>query len=257
MNYDPTNALTGEARFLTQASKAPRLPWHKFVTAMDWKQGEHVLVIAKTGAGKTVLVNALALTRPYVVVVVTKPQDSSALWLKDHHDFRVARTWDETRARFLRNRRHGRFLLWPDASDFDSKDEQRRVIHEAFVAAWEERNWTVCVDEAQYVHDHLRLGPDLAQLFLQGRSLGISLVASSQRPFNLGREAISQSTHLLFLRSTDVADLNRIEEVVGRANAELIRELVPNLELHQVLYVNTLTGEAFRTRVPSGSAPTT
>jgi len=240
---------------MAQAAKAPRVPWRKFLEMMEFKPGQHSLIIARSGSGKTVLVQALAMTRPWSVVVVTKPADSSTEWLRDTQGFKVARTWADTEAGFFRNRRHGHWILWPSATSFDSKDHQRAVLHDAFVSVWEERNWSLALDEAQLIHQHLSLGPDLAQMFLQGRSLGISLIASSQRPFNLGREAATQAVHFFFLRSTDTADLDRLQEIVGRTNAEMVYEIVPKLDKHEFLYLNVETGVTLRSRVPADLAP--
>jgi hypothetical protein len=222
---------------------------------MAWRNGEHCLVVARTGSGKTVLVNNLMLTRPWAAVIVTKPEDDSAMWLKDHHGFRIARTWDDTYPTVWERERHNRWLIWPDSTGFDSRATQAITVRGAMAGAWHDRGWALGVDEAQYVADRLGLRDELAQLFLQARSLKVSVVAASQRPRNLGVEALTQSTHLFFLKSHDDYDLGRIEEIVGSRNAELIELLMPTLDDHEFLYLNTVTGEAYRSRVPADLAP--
>jgi hypothetical protein len=86
---------------------------------------------------------------------------------------------------------------------------------------------------------------------LQSRSLGISLVASTQRPAWVPRELYTSATHLFFWRTNDETDLKSLSGI-GFRSARLISEIVANLDQYETLYINTRTGRMCRTKVPKG-----
>lgn len=142
-----------------------------------------------------------------------------------------------------------RRVLWPDATNIDSVDLQRRVFSDAFEKIYREGGWCVAVDELWFFVNILKLERYVKMYLLQARSLGISFVAATQRPVSVPVEVYDQSTHLFFWRDNDRRNLDRLSEINSRSSA-LVRELVANLERYQVLYVNTRTGEMYRTKAP-------
>src|SRR5690606_28106209 len=92
-----------------------------------------------------------------------------------------------------------------------------------------------------YLNNDLRLEPLLKLIWQQGRSIGLSLVATTQRPVNVPLFMYDQSTHLFFFRDNDEANLRRIGGI-GWLNARQIRETVAKIPKHYFLYVNTRDG---------------
>ncbi len=129
------------------------------------------------------------------------------------------------------------------------KQTQREVFHDAFGKIYREGNWTVALDETWWIDNELGLGSDIKVFLLQARSLGISLLAATQRPAWVPRELYTSCTHLMFWRTNDETDLRSISGI-GWRSSELIKDAVANLDLFQVLYVNTRTGEMARTKSP-------
>src|SRR5579864_1448764 len=64
---------------LVASSLVPMVDWSSFMQGFKWKQGEHVLMVAPTGMGKTVLNKQLLRYREqrkgYICVLATKPVD--------------------------------------------------------------------------------------------------------------------------------------------------------------------------------------
>lgn len=230
-------------RYARLSTDAPRVPWHDFISTLDWRQGEHFGLIGPTGQGKTNMLINLLPQRQYVTVIATKPRDDTMDALAVH-GYHVMHTW-----RNLSARKYPRRILWPDASSLDSDEVQKTVFHDAFIRIYRSGGWTIAIDELWYIVNVLNLGKDVKTFLLQGRSLGISLIMATQRPAWVPLEVYDQSTHLMFWRDNDESNLRRISGISYRS-AGLLRGIIPDLEAHQVLYVNTRTGYMARTRPP-------
>ena len=146
-------------------------------------------------------------------------------------------------------KQHPRRVLWPDAGRLDSVAQQKLVFHDAFERIYREGGWTVAIDELWYVDNVLKLEMDVKLYLLQARALGISLLVATQRPAWVPLEVYDQSTHLFFWRDNDETNLKRLSGISYRS-ADLIRQIVADLERYQVLYINTRTGQMVRTRAP-------
>lgn len=236
------DATRRAARFSVEA---PRVPWDRFATEYlgAWKAGEHFALIGPTGQGKTTMLMNLLPYRPYVVVFATKPRDASM------DEFIRAgyvkwRKWRSEPAREIPRR-----VLWPDATKLDSETTQREVFHDAMAKIYVEGGWTLAIDETWYMIQTLKMEREIKTYLLQARALGISLVCATQRPAFVPLEIYDQSTHLMFWRDNDESNLKRLSGISWRS-ADLIRSVVADLERHQVLYINTRTGEMLRTRCP-------
>lgn len=237
---------TVDTRLLARfATEAPRVPWDTFIAErLQWRHGEHFALIGPTGQGKTTMLMHLLPLHPYVVVLATKPRDATMEALVASGYMRMEK-WQSLDPRYYPRR-----VLWPNASRLDSATYQKRVFQDALGKIYREGGWTVAVDETWYVANTLKMGHELKMYLLQSRSLGISLVCASQRPAYIPLEIYDQSSHLMFWRDNDEQNLKRISGISWRS-ADLVRNIVANLERHQVLYVNVRTGEMLRTRCPA------
>lgn len=245
----PATFRSGEPRVSNldalKATEAPRVEWSLFLREeLRWLPGEHFALIGPTGQGKTTMELNLLPLHPYVTVFATKPRDETMDHLL-HSGYVKFERWHSVDPKQFPRR-----VLWPNAKSIDSTDTQSAVFHHAFGAIYREGGWTVALDELWYINNILKLGMDVKQYLLQARSLGISLLAATQRPAWIPLEVYDQSTHLMFWRDNDETNLNRISGI-GWRSANLIRELVSGLERFQVLYINTRTGRMVRTRCPA------
>jgi hypothetical protein len=228
------------------STDAPRIPWDVFLKELQWMQGEHFAFIGPTGQGKTTMVQHLLPKHPYVAVLATKPRD-------DTMDKLVSNGYQKMhRWRSLDPNNVPRRVIWPKASKLSQLvTAQNEVFEDAFDSMYLEGGWTVGIDELWWYTNILHLQQQVRILLLQGRSMGLSLAASTQRPAFVPTELYSQSTHLMFWRDNEKKNLERLGELNTR-DASLVRSVVQDLEAHkkQVLYINTRTGRMLRTHVP-------
>lgn len=201
---------------------------------MGWKQGEHVALVGPTGQGKTTLALQLLPAREWVTIFATKPEDRTLSGLRREGYVKISE-WPPP------NGEVRRVLLWPRWRSPADTPRQAAVMRNAIHAQFLAGSWTLFTDDVQYLTDELRLGRNLATLWLQARALRISVVAATQRPRNVPRLMWSQSTHLFMWGTSDEEDLRAIGGL-GGLSAKRIRAAVGALPKYHVLYVNTRDG---------------
>lgn len=237
----PTVRISGglrptDERLDAAAELAEHMPWEQFYRFFHstWKQGEHVTFLASTGGGKTTTALGILPIRKYDVAFVTKAKDEVLFPGLRKQGFKEVREW-------VPNAEHEpKVLLRPAPQDTSLKEEKRE--REAFRYAldymFQAGGWCCYFDELKYITDDLNLSREVNKLYLQGRSLGVSLVANSQRPAWIPQVALNQATHLFIGSLTDRRDLDRAAEVAA-GKAMTVRSVVPDLDMFEFLYVQT------------------
>jgi hypothetical protein len=121
------------------------------------------------------------------------------------------------------------------------------VFGRALAEIYRAGGWCVVLDETRYITDFLKLARHVELLWLQGRSLNVSMVAAAQRPRHLPLAAYSQASHLYLWNVRDRADVKRLSEISGQADIRRIQAEVQGLSKHEALYVNATMGDTYRT----------
>lgn len=228
------------------------IAWADFLPRFDWRQGEHVSLIGPTGTGKTTLGIQLLPLRRYVAAIGTKPKDPTFDSLERDAGFRLVDPRRRGALPHLPDRGvPPRVLVWPRSRTLDraAKRDQRRIIHDALNRAYSAGGWTLFADELSYLSRTLSLAPELVDIWQQGRSNSVSLIGCTQRPRWVPLDCYSAATHLFLWRTNDSQDIARLSGLNG-ADTRAVRAIVPDLGRHDVLYVNTRTGELCVTVAP-------
>lgn len=222
----------------------PFVPWGRFLAETNFRQGEHITVVGSTGSGKTTLALRLLPYRKFTCVLATKNADES-LYPKLESDGYVMTDDPELDAET-----DPLVIFRPklEAPTAEAQEEQREKFQQVLIGIFNEGGWAVYGDEIRYLSDNLKLKRELELLWLQGRSLGITMVVSTQRPVSIPVVAFESASHLFLFRTTDQANIDRAAEFES-ANKPLLRYLLPRLPFHEVLYIEARTGRMLRTKV--------
>jgi hypothetical protein len=210
-----------------------------------WRQGEHLTAVGRTESGKTTLLRELLPRRDYVVVMATKKQDPSLYEPLIAQGFVLTDKFDPSP-----DAEHGPKVIFKPALRGPAPEdllEQREAFREALAGIFAEGGWCVYCDEVRYLSDNLKLRADLEVLWLQGRTLGVTMVCGTQRPVSIPVLAFD-AHHLFYWKTADKRDILTMTEYVG-VNQDVGRFTIPRLARHEVLYIDTVTDEMARTKV--------
>jgi hypothetical protein len=242
-----------QSQSLDALSEVPFVPWDQFIRQYPLrlyplKEAQHITLIGRQGSGKTTLaVKGILPLFKYVAVMATKAIDSSL-----YPPLQAAgyRTTDNPA---LDYRKTPKALFKPALASptREAIASQREAFRAVLAVIFNEGNWVVYADEIRYLADNLGLTTELETLWLQGRSLKVTMIAATQNPVGIPREAFDQANHLFIWRQTEKQRVDRISEMVG-TESDLIRALVPSLPSHEALYVRTTDDAMVRTRYPRG-----
>jgi hypothetical protein len=225
---------------------AEAVDWATFLDRFDWRQGEHVSIVGPTGSGKSVLGLALLDRRRYVVALANKPRDRELDRLvKRGGGWSRIKAWPPPApARLM-----PRVVLWPKPRSLATVvEEQGEAFADALNGIYGAGGWCIYVDETYYVANDLGLSKALKVLWQQGRSLGISIVACSQRPAWVPLEMFSEASHLFLFRMRDRQALRRLGEV-GNVDPAELADTVRDLPRHGFAYVDARSGSILTSRV--------
>jgi hypothetical protein len=231
----------------------PFVRFDRFLASWEWNQGEHLTSIGPTGSGKTVLNRYLLRRRDFVVVLGVKQRDPELYAPFERDGYEVVRRFDPEPPADV-DRERLLFVPRTDKHGQEGRKARAAKFRQALNDIYDVGNWTVYADDIQYQADQLGLAPEFEELWMLGRSEGVSVVASSQEPVNIPLMAYGMATHLFLFRNNDLRRAQRMAELTG-ANREVTQHTILALPEHEFLYINRRDGRMVRSKVirPAGA----
>lgn len=221
--------------------------WDKFMSSFRWLQGEHLTTIGPTGSGKTVLNRELLKRRDYVIVLGFKNRDAELYGPFQAMGYELERSFDPVPTADT-NEKLVLFVPRTEKHGAEGRAVKGRRFRQVLNDVYDVGDWTVYVDDLQYASDQLRLAPELEEIWMLGRSEGVTLVGSSQEPVDIPPMAYNAAVHLFLFANRDDYRAERMGKLAG-INRQLVREVVLALPDHEFLYLNRKTGQMVRSMV--------
>lgn len=229
-----------------ETRQIPVLEWTNFLQRFRWFQGEHLLIVGPTGTGKTTLLLSLLYKRQSVVIFATKPYPPKDE-INTNTLAKFARKEHYTKLPIWTPATDRKIVLWPDFRKPGDELKQRRVFGRAMMDIFLHRGWCVAADEIWYHTKRLALEPLFETFLSQGRELGITVAAATQRPSHISLLFYSEPTHFFFYGLTNSSDRKRLAEINNIDPSFVARE-ISQLPEHTFLYVNARTKEMIKSK---------
>lgn len=227
------------------------LPWFKSV----WRPGEHMAVIAPTGAGKTTFTSGvLDYCRRYVLALDPKGGDQTLSTL----GYDRLNKWPgikEITKKLDSNDEHDlptRFLIGGANRTEEEYKKLVQTMKDTLEDAWSMGGWTLYVDELQILTDPrmMNLRQQCDRLLIAARDRGISFVSSYQAPSWVTPQASRQASWVAVSYTQDDDVVSRLAEVLGRSKAE-VRGAFRGLDRFAWVIVGRDPREPYRVTIPN------
>lgn len=231
-----------------------RVPWSElgpdFLEAWGFPGGrwmpEHLEILGPTGSGKsyflkTILAERARLRGSHIVIIATKPADATIKSL----NWPIVTSWPPSKG-WRDRRKTAQCVFWAKAGGLskEGRARQREAIADLLSQLWKpDSNIIVVFDEIAYVQHELDMKTTLETYLREGRTMGITVVAGTQRPQGITRYMHSESSWSVFFAPKDEEDAERMAQVAGNKlyYRRVLAEL--NRKNHEFLLVHNLSNE--------------
>jgi hypothetical protein len=200
--------------------KIPRVRWDEWYAWWPWKQGQHVVITAQTGGGKSNTVRLLMNKRKYGVVLASKKMDDT---YDEYIKTGVKRIqkwpppkpmWNPPAKEF--------YLLWPEIKAFKDIKKLEAIFRHCLEDLFIDGGWCVILADLFYLSMKLKLMDIITEIQFQIRALGVSELSELQRPRWVPRATWGQSSHTFLQSLSDLDDLAEIRGLYRMSTRELI-----------------------------------
>lgn len=226
------------------APEVVRLDREDFVdNYWDYRSGEHVTFIGRTGSGKTTLANQLlaATAHPKLpaAVLVMKPRDLTVKAFQKTTGYVKVASWPPVRSLWRPAKPSG-YIVWPRHNFRDpvaTNYNHAELFAKVMMDCYKRGNYIVFGDELYSLSEELKLDPELICLWTKGRSMGTGLWGATQKPTHVPLWAYNQASHMFLAFEHEKRARDRFGEI-GGVDPDLVKRAVLTLDDHEWLYIH-------------------
>lgn len=238
----------------------PRVPWStlgpEFVRAWGYprgkRQAEGVEILGQNGSGKSYFEAMILLQRQqargsHILVILTKPADETLEGLGWPIIDRYPPRDDDPR--------QTAHILWLPSEGLDQEGQiaQAQQIYRVLTRIWRRNaNIIIVFDEIAYLCEELDLPRHgaplrtvLVRIYREGRGMGITPVATTQRPQGVIRQIHSESLWVVCFAPSDEDDGERMAQVLGSKKTYLPILKTLNRQNYEFLIKHRITGKMY------------
>lgn len=177
----------------------------------DWRQGQHIAIMGRTGRGKTMLARDLMAIRGYVVAIAIKRADDT-LETFPAAGYKLITKWPPKYG-------DNRVLFWSKPKNLTDMDEQRKRIAVVLNDVYENGGWSVLLDDAARVANALGFRREISTMLNESRSSHASIVSCMTQPSSVTQSIPTEvwrqvRYHLVFYYRVG-RDLDAIADITG------------------------------------------
>ena len=227
------------------------LPWFQ----ENWKPGEHVSIVAPTGAGKTTFAaGILDSCRRFVLALDPKGGDSTLSTL----GYERLSKWPgikEMNKKLEANEEEGRpsrYIIGGMSRTEEEEENLRETMRQTLTDAWSMGGWTCYADELQLLTDPrmMNLKQPVDRMLIAARDRGLSFVSSYQSPSWVSPQAARQASWVAVSYTRDDETVSRLAEILGRPKPE-VRGVFKGLKKYSWVIVGRDPREPYRVTIPT------
>ncbi len=206
-----------------ELSDVKPLDWDEFRAHMaeKWSAGEHVAVVAPTGAGKSTVALGLLKMRRWVLAFDLKGGDktiSSTGWPR-------LKKWPPTKEQREKIAKGEplRLIVGSAGRKPEHRAARTRLHAQVLQAVMQEGGWTIYMPDLKVLTNRAfgGLADEVTELLILARDAGVSVVTDFQRPSGVPMEAGDQATYMLVSYIRDEKAVQRMSEMMARSPAEM------------------------------------
>ena len=172
------------------------------------QHGERAFICGMTGSGKTTFAiwQLMHIEQSPIIIYDTKGEPKfealpASVVVEDFPSILKAIQKDE----------HDYIIVRPPADVFTSPERLDKLLMEHYLYL---QGHVAYIDEVATFHRNAITGTGLANLLQRGRSKGITLIMSTQRPARISRSCVSESQKFFIFRLRDRRDRKIFDEII-------------------------------------------